>query len=200
MIDFRLPTALFGGSFDPVHVGHLHVGRSVLTALPDIKQLVFVPASQSPGKHPACASGEHRLEWLKLAVEPEGHRVWDTDLRRGGESFTVETLEEAHARGARRASLYWILGADAYNAFEQWRKPARIRELCRLIIVNRPGNTLEARKADDLIIPIPPHPASSSELRKELAEGRTGSPWLPGPVRGALEKLLPLENPYVRKN
>lgn len=172
----------------------------MLAALPEIKQFVLLPASHSPGKHPAYASGSHRLEWLKLAVAKEGHRVWDVDLRRGGESFAVDTLEEAHAQGARRERLYWVLGADAYNAFEQWRKPARIRELCRLVVVNRPGNSLEARKTDDLIIPIPPHPASSTELRNELAEGKTGSPWLPGPVRAALEKLLPVENPYVRKN
>lgn len=196
MPDFSLPTALFGGSFDPVHEGHLQVARGVLAALPQVKEVIFVPACRSPGKPGPLASGEQRLEWLRLA----GAKTWDYDLRRGGDSFTVHTLEEAHRLGAERASLYWIVGADAYLGFPGWRNPERIRELCRLIVVNRPGHALSPQSAEDLFVPIPPHPASSTELRSRLAAGDATSGHLPAPVRAALEKLLPLQNPYVRKS
>lgn len=196
MPSFGSPTALFGGSFDPVHEGHLHVAREVRAALPQIKQVVFVPAGQSPGKHPVAASGQQRLDWLRLA----GVEAWDVEIQRGGESYTVETLGEAHRLGARRDALYWILGADAYAGFPGWKSPARIRELCRLVVVNRPGNPLSPQNQDDILVAIPPHPAASSALRAQLASGDVSCPWLPGPVRASLEKLLPLQNPYVKKS
>lgn len=199
MIDFRLPTALFGGSFDPVHLGHLQVAKEVRKQMPQIQQLVFVPAAQSPGKQPVGASAEQRLKWLKLAVEPEGFLVWEADLDRGGESFTVETLGEAHKQSAAYERLYWILGADAYASFGRWREPERIRELCRLVVVNRPGQKINMRESSDLLLEIPPHPASSSEIRAQLASGDTSSPWIPDAVRSDMEKILPLHNPYVRK-
>lgn len=200
MINFRLPTALFGGSFDPVHEGHLHVAREVRAAIPTIKQIIFVPAFQSPGKHAAGATGEQRLRWLKLATQNEvGFGVWDIELERRGESFTVHTLESAHKQGAAFERLYWIMGADAYATFESWREPARIRELCSLVVVSRPGKALRAQHTADILLPIPPHPASSTEIRAQLASGETTSPWLPAVLRAEMEKILPLQNPYVRK-
>lgn len=199
MIEFRLPTALFGGSFDPVHEGHLHVARQVRAAMPSLKQLIFVPALHSPGKQNAGASPELRLKWLQLAVQPEGFEVWDIELHRGGESYTVQTLEEAQKAGAIPEKLFWIMGADAYAGFSRWKDPARIRELCRLVIVNRPGESLASQDAADTLLTIPPHPASSSEIRAQLASGDCSSPWIPAALKAEMEKFLPLHNPYVRK-
>lgn len=198
MSDFGQPTALFGGSFDPVHEGHIHVANEVRKALPQIEQIVFVPASQSPGKKPPTANADQRLKWLRMGVQPDGFGVWDIELQRNGDSFTVDTLEQAHRLGAVREKLFFILGFDAFRGFSSWKNPERIRELCRLIVVNRPGETPIETISDDIFVPIPPHPASSSEIRAQLASGGS-SPWLPEPVKTDLEKLLPLHNPYVRK-
>ncbi|MGZ3736275.1 MAG: nicotinate-nicotinamide nucleotide adenylyltransferase, partial [Bdellovibrionota bacterium] len=105
-LDFRQPTILFGGSFDPVHEGHLHVAREARSALPQFKQIVFVPAAHSPGRPGAIAPAELRLKLLRTAVEPLGFKVWDLEISRGGTSFTVDTLEEAHAQGAQE--LLWL--------------------------------------------------------------------------------------------
>jgi nicotinate-nucleotide adenylyltransferase len=199
MTDFSLPTALFGGSFDPVHEGHLHVAREVLARVPEIKQFVFVPAGQSPGKPPSLATGEQRLRWLQLAAGAQGWGAWDIELNRRGESYTVHTLASAHQKGATRDTLFWVLGADAYERFPSWREPGRIRALCRLLVVNRPGSSLAPQKEDDLIVTIPPHPASSSEIRAQLASGDYTNAWIPALVRAELEKFLPLQCPYVRK-
>jgi|GEM_PF-4648994 len=198
MKDFRQVTALFGGSFDPVHEGHLHVATELRKALPLIEQFIFVPASQSPGKAPPLASIEQRLAWLRMTVQPAGFEVWDTELQRKGESFTVDTLEQAHLLGAVREKLFLILGFDAYRGLSRWKNPSRIRELCRLLVVNRSGEIGVTAQHDDLFVPIPPHPASSSEIRAQLASGSSAT-CLPAPVRAELEKLLPLHNPYVRK-
>ncbi len=200
MIDFSLPTALYGGSFDPVHEGHLHVARSVRRLRPEIKQIVFVPASVSPGKPAPVAPGKDRLYWLSLVALPEGFPVWEADIQRGGDSFTIETLEEAHHLGAEKHRLFWIIGADSYSTFSGWKQPDRIRNLSRLLVVNRPGTPVARLHADDEILAIPPHPASSTALRADLRQGRTTSPDLPAPIRAALEKFLPGQNPYVRKN
>lgn len=191
---FREPTVLFGGSFDPIHEGHLHVARAVKAQLPQIKNFVFVPAAHSPGKPAALASAADRLHWLKLVAEPEGFHVWDYDLERSGESYTVETLEEAHRQGATRERLFWLVGADAYAGFSRWKNPARIRELSRLLVVNRPGEEISPQSSDDQIISIAPHPASSTEIREALARGENPL-WLPP----AAANLLLSAKAYVRK-
>lgn len=197
-IDFSLPTILYGGSFDPIHAGHLHVARETLAALPEFKQFVFVPAAHSPGKKPHFASAEQRVAWLRLAVEPLGFKVWATELERGGESYTVETLERAVAEGARAGRLAWLMGADAYQSFPTWRSPDRIRALSRLLVVDRPGQELSPQNPADRFLEIPTHPASSTAIRERLARGESAAEWLPKPVREALDKLLPGQSPYAR--
>lgn len=196
-MNWSLPTILFGGSFDPVHEGHLHVAREALRAVPEAKQLVFIPAAHSPGKAAGCASPAQRLEWLRLAVEPEGWKVWDTEVSRGGESYTVDTLQEAHDAGARAERLWWLVGADAYASLPGWRNPERIRELAQILVVSRPGREVMRQSSSDRIVEIAPHPASSTALRARLGRGEKAADWLPAPVSAALERLLPGQNPYV---
>jgi nicotinate-nucleotide adenylyltransferase len=195
--DFGRPTILFGGSFDPVHAGHLHVARECLLALPEMRQLTFVPAAESPGRT-ARASAEQRFAWLRLAAEPQGFRVWDFEVTKAGPSFTVNTLEAAHLAGARVDQLYWLLGADAYAGFARWKAPERIRELCRILVVDRPGHESASQHPLDRFICIPPHPASSTAIRHALEAGNPSPAWLPGAIAGALGNLLPGQNPYVK--
>jgi nicotinate-nucleotide adenylyltransferase len=198
--DFTRPVALFGGSFDPIHEGHLHVARAVKTAFPEM-QVVFVPALESPGKQPPQASAELRLGWLRSAAEAEGHQVWETELLRPGPSFTVDTLAEAHRLGAASDRLYWIMGSDAFASLPQWREPERIRGLCKVIAVGRPGTAVPQRNAGpDFFLEIPPHPASSSALRAGLAAIPPTSMHLPEVVKAELENLsLRNKNPYARR-
>jgi len=125
--------------------------------------------------------------------------VWDIELLRAGESYTVDTLETAHQLGAGAKRLFWILGADAYAGFQSWKKPDHIRTLCQLVVVSRPGSAIQLLSHQDIVLPISPHPASSSEIRLQLASGNSYPPGLPPKVRAEIEKILPLHNPYVRK-
>lgn len=200
MIDFSRATALLGGSFDPVHEGHLHIAESVRRLLPTIEQIVFVPAAHSPGKNPIQATGADRLRWLQLAIGPHGFLVWDWEVRNGGESYTVETLRQAHALGAQRAKLFWIMGADAYANFPQWREPEVIRTLAKLIVVNRPGAQVTRLAPEDFLLEIPPHPASSTAIRAALAEAQETVPHLAPEVRQDIKGLVIRGlNPYARK-
>lgn len=198
-MQFVAPTILFGGTFDPVHEGHLHVAEHARSAIAG-SRLVFTPAAQSPGKAPAGASPAQRLAWLRLVAEPLSYGVWDFEIKKGGDSFTFLTLEEATRLGASPDRLYWLLGADAYAGFARWKSPERIRELATLLVVGRPGSPVSLQDPRDRLIAIPEHPASSTALRAELAEGNASSPWLPAPLRAELGNLLlPRTNPYARK-
>jgi nicotinate-nucleotide adenylyltransferase len=199
-MDFSQPLALYGGSFDPVHQGHLEVARAIRRALP-AHQLVFVPAGLSPGKAPPVAPGKLRSSWLNLLAEREGFLVWDTELKRPGPSYTVETLAEAHRQGAKRENLLWVVGADAYNSLPRWKDPEKIRELARIAVLNRPGTPLALAQADDLLIPMAEYSASSSAIRAALGRNPSLVSNLPEEVKSDLERLtLSSQNPYARKD
>jgi nicotinate-nucleotide adenylyltransferase len=199
-VDFSQPVALYGGSFDPVHLGHLEVVRALKRALPGYR-IVLVPAGLSPGKAAPQASAELRLKWLRLLAPAEGFLVWDTELNRPGPSYTVETLEEAHRWGARRDSLYWVVGADAYNSLPQWKDPRKIRALARIAALSRPGSALNLAEKGDLLIPMREHAASSSAIRAALGQNPSLVSDLPEEVKSDLERLTSSsQNPYARKD
>lgn len=197
MIDFRKNTILFGGSFDPIHLGHLHIAREALKAVNPPAQLVFVPARESPGKPLPRASAEQRTAWIEESIRDAGYLLWDTELKRQGPSYTVETLEEAHRLGASRERLYWLLGADSYAHFESWKNPERIRELAILLVLSRPGTSLQRKDPRDVLREVAPHPASSSQIRAEIARGKIPDMLAP-PVAEWLKNLpLKSKNPYA---
>ena len=188
-------TAIFGGSFNPVHLAHLLMADEMLERL-HLHRVVFVPAAAPPHKPAAVlAPAEHRYEMVRLAVA--GHRgfeVSDVELRRRGPSFTVDTVEE-FARGGE--DLFLLLGSETFLDLLTWRQPRRIVELARLVVVPRTGSAFDPESAaaqkvlreigaerfggpDDPVSPatvVVVHaaslPISSSDLRARAAAGRS---------------------------
>ena len=159
---------VFGGTFDPVHVGHLAIANEALDEL-NLDHVYFVPARRSPLKQDGpIASAEDRLAMLTAAIADEPRfRVSLIELRREGPSFTVDTLEALRDEG----ELFLILGSDAYADFERWREPARIRDLATIVIAARPGAPNAphgVRLLDSPLMDI-----SSRELRTRAARGRS---------------------------
>lgn len=165
--------ALFGGSFDPVHFGHLLVAQAAVEEL-GLSRLVFVPAAQSPFKpsrSPAPAAD--RLRWLRMALA--GHSEYEVDdfeIRRGGVSYTVETLREYHQRYPN-AELCYIIGADNVLKLPLWREAEELARLASFIIVPRPGdeppaiaNPFRGQVLKGFFIGI-----SSSEIRERIRKG-----------------------------
>lgn len=122
---------LFGGSFDPIHIGHLWIAEEARERL-GLEEVRFVPAAESPLKVGAQRAPDRaRLEMLMCATQGNSaFRVDDRELRRGGVSYTVETLRELHAEESNR-EWYLIVGSDSLNDFEKWRE---VGEICRLAI------------------------------------------------------------------
>jgi nicotinate-nucleotide adenylyltransferase len=130
---------LFGGSFNPVTYGHLCVARAAWEAL-GLQRLYFIPASQSPFKpHSPPAPSALRLRWLRLALAGwNGCVVDDVEIRRGGISYTVDTVAEFRRRYPD-AELFWILGADQARTLPQWHAAETLAKWVQFAVCPRPG-------------------------------------------------------------
>jgi len=165
--------ALFGGSFDPVHAGHVAVVDFLLArSLADLVHVV--PAGQSPFKELAdAAPSRHRLRMLELALAGRGDvLVDDRELSRPGPSYTVDTLAELIADHPG-ATWRLVVGGDHARTFDRWRDHQRLLSLAEVVVISRGplvlGSPLagRARVVDDF-----DHPAAATDLRRELAAGR----------------------------
>lgn len=198
--------ALLGGTFDPVHDGHLHLAQDVRTglALPEVR---LVPAADPPHRGGPAASAADRLAMLRLAVHAWPGLVVDScEIDRGGKSYTVLTLEALREASARRPLLL-LVGADAFHGLPTWHRWGEIFELAHVVVAARPGVDLARDMPDALAAQwrarrvteasalrstpagaiyqqsIAPHPISATWIRAQLARGKAG--------RDAVRGLLP---------
>lgn len=159
---------VFGGSFDPVHHGHLAIALAALESVP-LDGVVFVLARHSPLKDAGPEASEaDRIAMLKLATRDEPRfRVSRVELDRPAPSYTVDTLEALTGEGR----LFLILGADAARDLPRWRQPARIRELATLVVAPRPG--LDHGDEAAIVLDTPLMDISARDLRARAARGRS---------------------------
>jgi len=177
---------VFGGTFDPPHVGHLLLASDARDAL-DLDRLIFVPTSTQPLKAsaPAIASARDRLEMVGLAVADDAnYQVDDTEINRKGLSYTVETLEHlsGHFPGAQ---LFLLLGQDALDSFQQWKNPGRIRELATLAVMQRggsKGSPVETSASGVVAVSTRRVDVSSTEIRERLRAGKSIKGFVPESV------------------
>lgn len=129
---------LLGGTFDPVHLGHLRAAETAREALA-LDLVAFVPAAVPPHRSEPRGRPEDRLAMTRLATETHASfETWDTELRRPGPSYTVETV--AALLGERPAdSFVLVVGADTWPEMSAWREPERLLSLVEVAVVDRPG-------------------------------------------------------------
>jgi len=135
---------LFGGTFDPIHVGHLDAAAAARAALA-LDEVLFVPSHVPP--HRATdphATPFHRFAMVALATAGEtAYRASDIELGRSGASYTYETLAALHAAGWRPAQLFFIIGADAFAEIASWHRYPAVLDAAHFAVVTRPGTTLD---------------------------------------------------------
>jgi len=179
---------LFGGSFDPVHLGHLLVAQAAVEEL-GLDKLFFIPAAQSPFKpdsKPAPAAV--RLQLLRLALAGKTNCEIDgQEIRRGGVSYTVNTLRD-YANKFPGAELFYLIGADHVAHLPEWREPAELARLAEFVVIPRPGES-----AADFPAPFRgrwlkgfPLGISSLEIRARLKAGLPIEPLVPPAVAEAI--------------
>jgi nicotinate-nucleotide adenylyltransferase len=137
-VTFSMKLGLFGGSFDPVHLGHLLVAQAAVEEL-GLDRLIFIPAAQSPFKpenRPAHAAV--RLQLLRLAlVGKANYEIDDQEIQRGGVSYSVDTLRD-YAQRFPDAEIFYLIGADHAAKLNAWRDPAELARLAQFVAVPRP--------------------------------------------------------------
>lgn len=164
-------TGLFGGTFDPPHTGHLIVAQDALTRL-ELARVVFIPAFEPPHKRGRDISPAHlRLAMLRAALEGDDRfAVDDIEIRRGGTSYTVDTLRALHAADPA-AELFLLLGTDQYEEIETWREPAELRTLARIAVLSREGRHPVLRADGASRVPVTRIDVSATEIRRRVMAG-----------------------------
>lgn len=206
MNDPTTPLVMLGGTFDPVHYGHLRIAAEVRTAL-GVPEVLLVPAADPPHRPPPGAGAVDRVAMLELAIAGFGGIGIDLrEIERGGKSYTVDTLRQLRDEWPSRP-LAWVVGADAFLGLLSWHRYRELFDLAHLVVVARPGLDLAAsldgelaqcwrarattdpaaiaRQAAGAIVTVAtsPNPISATAIRAALARS---------PIDAvALSRLLP---------
>ncbi len=137
--------AIFGGTFDPVHIGHLRSAIEVREALA-CDELRFVPCHQPPHRAEPGASSAQRLRMLELAIAGEPHLAIDArEIERDGPSYTIDTLTELRGEVGAQCALHLVVGMDAFAQLHTWRRWRELLDIANIVVVQRPVNVLLER-------------------------------------------------------
>jgi len=195
---------LFGGSFDPIHFGHLISARSLAEQL-GLDRVILVPAAQPPHKqHRQITPGPHRLAMAELAVEGDPlFEVSDVELRRQGPSYTFDTVSEMRTRLGTRASLFWFIGADSLPELPSWYRISELVDAVQIVTATRPGWEPPPLARLEAVVPpgaaaallrncfqTPAIDISATDLRNRVAKGLSIRYLTPEAVRGYIRDHL----------
>jgi nicotinate-nucleotide adenylyltransferase len=201
---------IMGGTFDPIHWGHLEAAFAAETAL-KLMRLLVITSHVPPHRDPPRASAFHRFAMVALAVAGRsGWRASDLELRLNTESYTADTLLRFHDRGYAPAELFFIIGADAFADIQSWKEYPNVLEYAHFAVVSRPGfpvgdlphrlpmlaermvkPPLDAISHLDTMIVLVDSPTSSvsaTEVRDRRGRGESISDLVPDPVRQHIEQ------------
>jgi nicotinate-nucleotide adenylyltransferase len=194
--------ALYGGSFNPIHNGHLIVARAVTEQL-RVDRLVFLPSARPPHKSAGrLLHADHRLAMVRLGIEGEPHfELSDYDLTRPGPSYTIDTVAHFREEFGLDVSLYWMIGVDSLNDLTAWYRVRALVDACRIITALRPGweeidwEQLRTRLSEEQIADLkaglldtPRVEISSTDIRRRVREGRSIRYLVPDRVREYIEQ------------
>ncbi len=190
---------VLGGTFDPIHLGHLVVADEVKARL-DLAEILFVPAGQPWLKvNSPILAAEHRVQMLSLALGGKPYFKLSTmEIERAGPSYSIDTLAELKGQLDAEDKLFFILGWDNLAQLPQWREPARLVELCRLVAVPRVGypapdlallgKSIPGLSQATIVLDTPHIDITASVIRNRVAQGLSVHHLVPELVEGYIRE------------
>jgi nicotinate-nucleotide adenylyltransferase len=194
-----LKVGVFGGTFDPVHTGHLIIAEEARVRL-ELDEVLFIPAGQPWFKAgQTITPAYHRLAMVELAVESNPYfRPSDMEITRPGPTYTVDTLLEVHHRLGPQATIYLILGTDSLGELHRWHQPQRLFDMATLVAVSRPGyQDFDPGTLDDIcqgaaenvmMLNGPQVEITGASLRQRVAQGLSIKHLAPDSVEAYIHK------------
>jgi nicotinate-nucleotide adenylyltransferase len=151
-----LRLGLLGGSFNPVHDGHLAIARQTREAL-ELDQILYIPTGRPPHKpNGGLAPAQDRYEMVRLAIASDpALGVSDVEIRRPGKSYSIDTIRQLQQEYGPHTQLFFLIGLDAFLDFPSWRDPRTLLELCSFVVLSRPGLSFRSLSTVPLLPPIP---------------------------------------------
>ena len=190
---------IFGGTFDPIHNGHLVIAEHVRVAM-GLERVLFIPAGQPWFKvNRPVTEAQHRLEMVKLAVAPNPRfEVSDIEVRREGPTYTVDTLTELRETMGEGVEFFVILGTDALNELHRWRAPGEVLDMATIVGVARPDADVVDREAlesirsgaseEIVLVDGPRVDISAVSVRQRMVDGLQVDGLIPQVVHSYIER------------
>ena len=178
---------VLGGTFDPIHLGHLAAASEACHAL-GLDSVLLVPANTQPLKPAPQESAQHRLAMCRAAVDGDARlAVSDVDVARGGATYTVDTLTDLAAQFPG-VELTFMVGADALQTLGKWKDPERLRSLARFVGMTRPGYQTPVASDGVVVVEVPGVAVSSTEVRRRVRDGSPVRYLVPDTVVAYIER------------
>jgi len=175
--DRKKRLGILGGTFDPIHSGHLILAEQLKDEL-KLQKVIFIPSANPPHKenHPVSPAKD-RLKMVKIAIQDNpDFLISDIELRRGGKSYTIDTLTRL-VKFYKDSELFFLLGSDAIDELPTWKEPDKIFQKVKVVIALRPGfdriNQKNRFVQKSLVVPINGLNISSSQIRERIREGKS---------------------------
>ena len=184
MVQEKRRVGIMGGTFDPIHLGHLVIAEAAREELA-LSEVIFIPAAQPPHKPGRkVAASAHRLRLVQLAVEGNPFfRALDVEMRREGPSYSYDTLRDLVETHGESVDFYFIVGGDEISAIFTWHRVAELFSLCHFVAARRKGSSLsldevrthlgEEALSCIRLVQAPELEISSTDIRRRLQEGRS---------------------------
>ena len=179
----KIRLGVMGGTFDPIHYGHLVAASEAASAF-ELDKVLFVPTGE-PWQKQTITDAGHRLAMTKLAIDGNSlFEISTVDVRRAGPTYTIDTLRDIHESNPE-ADVFFITGADSIAQIDSWKDSSQIWPLAHFVGVTRPGHSLEVPKSaagEVSLLEIPALAISSTDIRARVESGKPIDYLLPNSV------------------
>lgn len=180
---------LLGGTFNPIHLGHLILAQTVLETI-DLERVIFIPSYLPPHKSAAgVIDSEHRFRMTELATGDNSRfQISDFEVSRSGKSYTIDTVKHFRSKFPRPDRLFFLIGYDSLATLHKWKYISELKKEVEFVSVTRPGTDIRKTKIKTRRVSMPEIEISSSMIRKNRRSGKSIRYFVPGAVDSYIDE------------